>query len=246
MEKNRYNDLMNKNWQSSRVGLIRRGARALKNSLDKLIAEERMREIYRNFSDLTMLPEDIYIDNLRLIEPFVSSLGCVVECGVWKGGMMGGMASLLGPSRHYALFDSFQGLPEAKPVDGDSALEWQNKTGAPDYFDNCSANKSFAVESMKRAGCKDVSFHEGWFNETLQNYKAPQSIDVLRLDGDWYESTMTCLTSLFDQVNPGGIIILDDYHVWDGCSRALHDFLSQRSATERIMNLGKVCYLFKR
>jgi O-methyltransferase len=205
-----------------------------------------MRGIYKRFSDLTMLPEDVYIDNLKLIEPFAKDSGCIVECGVWKGGMMGGMASVLGSSRPYALFDSFRGLPEAKLVDGDSALEWQTKTDAPDYFDNCSANKSFAVEAMRRAGCNDVSFHEGWFDVTLKDYKAPRTIDVLRLDGDWYESTMTCLTSLFDQVTPGGIIILDDYHVWDGCSRALHDFLSRRAATERIMNLGKVCFLYKK
>jgi hypothetical protein len=42
-----------------------------------------------------------------------------------------------------------------------------------------------------------------------------------------------------------GIIVLDDYYTWDGCSRALHDFLSRRSSTERIRNLGDVCFLRK-
>ena len=56
---------------------------------------------------------------------------------------------------------------------------------------------------------------------------------------------MICLESLFDRVPEQGIIILDDYYAWDGCSRALHDFLSRRSATERIRSLGDVCYLIK-
>ena len=58
-------------------------------------------------------------------------------------------------------------------------------------------------------------------------------------------STKTCLTNLFDRVAPGGIIILDDYFTWDGCSRALHDFLSERSAAERLRSLGDICYLQK-
>jgi hypothetical protein len=45
---------------------------------------------------------------------------------------------------------------------------------------------------------------------------------------------MTILRHLFDQVADGGIILIDDYYHWEGCSRAVHDFLSERKATERI------------
>jgi O-methyltransferase len=193
-----------------------------------------------------MIPKHTYLANLELIEPYKESGGCVVECGVWRGGMIGGMANLLGPQRDYVLCDSFQGLPKAQTVDGETALEWQKCTEAPDYFDNCAAPQHFAEEAMSRSGCERVIFLKGWFDETLPTYRSPVGIDVLRLDGDWYESTMTCLDALFDQVRPGGIIILDDYHQWDGCSRALHDFLSRRSAPERIHSLGRVCYLYKR
>jgi len=54
-----------------------------------------------------------------------------------------------------------------------------------------------------------------------------------------------CLKSLFAGVAPGGLIILDDYHTWDGCSRALHDYLSRQAAVERIHSLGNICYLHK-
>ena len=65
------------------------------------------------------------------------------------------------------------------------------------------------------------------------------AIAVLRLDGDWYGSTMTCLEHLFDKVLPGGIVLMDDYYAWEGCSKAVHDFLSARSATEQIRSASE-------
>jgi hypothetical protein len=59
-------------------------------------------------------------------------------------------------------------------------------------------------------------------------------------------SSMICLESLFDHVAPKGLIVLDDYYAWDGCSRALHDFLSRRTAVERIRNHGEICVVEKR
>lgn len=38
----------------------------------------------------------------------------------------------------------------------------------------------------------------------------PPPIGILRLDGDWYESTMICLKKF--HVLPGGLILIDDYH----------------------------------
>lgn len=71
-------------------------------------------------------------------------------------------------------------------------------------------------------------------------------ISILRLDGDWYNSTMQCLSSLFPMVKEGGIIIVDDYFVWDGCSRAVHDYLSKNSSVEKIQTFNnKICFIKK-
>jgi hypothetical protein len=42
-------------------------------------------------------------------------------------------------------------------------------------------------------------------------------------------------------------VIVDDYLVWDGCARAVHDFLSRRRARERIRQFrsGRVPYILK-
>ena len=192
-----------------------------------------------------MIPATEYIATLRLAEETRDIDGCVVECGVWKGGMAAGLVAVLGAHRQYLLFDSFQGLPECKEIDGDAAISWQTDKNSPSYFDNCYAPPMFVEQAMRLTGSKDYHIIKGWFNQTLDKFPWSQPISFLHLDADWYDSTITCLNFLFDRVAPGGVIVLDDYHTWDGCSRALHYFLSSRSAAERVSSLGKVCYLRK-
>jgi len=205
----------------------------------------RFGALHSTFREFTMVPRGMFIDNLRVLTLAKDIPGCVVECGVWRGGMSAGIASLLGPTRTYYLFDSFEGLPPAQAIDGSKAIQWQQATDSTAYYDNCSAGEQFAHQAMRRAGARDVRLVKGWFSDTVPGFMPPTPIAVLRLDGDWYESTMTCLTGLYDKVTPGGLIILDDYYSWDGCSRATHDFLSRRSAVERIRVQGAVCYLVK-
>jgi len=52
------------------------------------------------------------------------------------------------------------------------------------------------------------------------------AIALLRLDGDWYESTKICLESLSPQVSSGGIVVIDDYGKRPGCRRAVGEFMA--------------------
>jgi len=206
----------------------------------------RYKKDYKVFKKYTMVPKDIYITNLSLAKQVKKISGCVVECGVWRGGMIAGIAKLLGPERKYFLFDSFEGLPSAKEIDGPAALEWQKNKDSPNYYNNCSAEAHFAEHAMQMAGIKNSFLIRGWFSETLPKFEPPEPIAYLRLDGDWYESTKTCLDALFHKVAPGGLIVIDDYYIWDGCSKALHEYLSKVSAQERIQSKNGVCYLKKK
>jgi O-methyltransferase len=206
----------------------------------------RNNEIYARFKPYTMIPSGIYVANLELAEYFSRTKGAIVECGTWKGGMIAGMAELLGVGREYWLFDSFEGLPKAKPVDGEAALHWQADVTSPNYFNNCSASETEARAAMRLAGIHAPQIRRGWFAESLPGADFRNGISVLRLDADWYDSTMDVLTHLFDKVNTGGCLIVDDYYTWDGCARAVHDFLSRRERTERIGTHKGVCFIVKR
>lgn len=205
------------------------------------------RKTYANFRLYTMMSRKDYIKYIEFIHERRHIRGNIVECGVWRGGAIAGIASFMEGERTFYLFDSFEGLPEASEIDGSAAKEWQNDVNSKNYYNNCKADIEFAQKAMEKSGKYNESvFIKGWFNETLPENKL-QNIAILRLDADWYDSTYICLEHLFDKVIPGGLIILDDYYTWDGCSRALHDFLAKDKRTERIQSLyGGGCYLIKK
>jgi O-methyltransferase len=202
--------------------------------------------LHGKYREFTMAPASIYWRNMLVVNEHRHVAGCVVECGVWRGGMSGGMAEVLGPSRQYFLFDSFEGLPAAGEQDGDEARKWQADTASPTFYDNCAAPIEFAERAMRLSGAANFKLVKGWFENTLPSFVPPEPIAILRLDGDWYDSTLVALNSLWPQLAPGGIVIIDDYYAWDGCSRAVHDFLSRRELTARVTQRHGVCVIEQR
>lgn len=210
--------------------------------------KKRYAKIFAQVKEFTMVPPEVFADNLELIERYGNEPGCVVECGVWKGGMSAAMALMLGKNRNYFLFDSFEGLPDAKEIDGSKAKAWQDDKSSPFYFDNCRAEENDARKAMQIAGAEKAHFIKGFFSETLPGFTPPEPIRVLRLDGDWYESTMDCLKHLYKHLAPGAIVILDDYYLWEGCTKAVHDFFSAEKLPHPIrqLNNGNVHYFIKK
>jgi len=197
---------------------------------------EQNHSIYTQFRAYTRLSESAYCKNLELVKQFSDIQGCVVECGVWRGGMIAGIARVLGPRKYY-LFDSFEGLPEPTEINGAKALEWHRTN----VLDGCKTDKSYAHEAMKGT---DYEVVKGWFKDTLPQFK--EKIAILSLDCDWYSSITECLNYLYEHVVLGGLIILDDYPVWLGCRRAVRDFLSANRLTDKIMQFEGVYYFVKR
>ena len=196
------------------------------------VYNQRSRSIvWLQLSDLTMVPRKAFIDNLLLARRGGLATGDLVECGTWRGGMSAAMAWAV-PGRRSVLFDSFEGLPDAQPIDGPSAVHWSREVRD---HDNCRAEEAWAVQAMTKVRQTDFELVKGWFEQTVPVWaKQQRPIAVLRLDGDWYESTILCLEHLWPLVSTGGVVIIDDYYTWDGCSRAVHDYLSRVEASERI------------
>jgi O-methyltransferase len=164
--------------------------------------------------------------------------GSLVECGVWKGGAAGMMALAhlaLGPAatRPLELFDSFRGLPEPRgSVDGRKALRLSGRRGSGRLepiarLVSPLAESRHLLEDEIGYPSELLRFHSGWFQDTLPA-AAPTlgAIALLRLDGDWYESTRVALENLYPLVAPGGVVVIDDYGHWDGCRRAVDEFVS--------------------
>jgi len=218
----------------------------IKKILVQKILRKKYNSLYKKYSKFSMIPKNIFIENLALCNKIKNLTGCIVECGVYRGGMIAAMAELLGTKKSYYLFDSFKGLPSAQNIDGQKAKNWQSDKQSPHYFNNCKAEIEFAQKAMEMSGVKKYKLIKGWFSETMSNFKPDNKIAVLRLDGDWYKSTKECLNCLYKYVAKNGIIIIDDYYTWEGCSKAIHDFLSENKLSDRIYQSNNgVCYIIK-
>lgn len=182
--------------------------------------------------------------------------GAFVECGVWKGGAVGLMAHanlrFADTRRDIHLFDSFQEICEPDTaVDGERAIR-EVKSFAPQAGISGKLEPIRGIyDSVGGAGSLEINrelleekigydreflhYHVGWFQETLPEV-APEisKIAILRLDGDWYASTKVCLEHLYDKVVPGGFIIIDDYGTYEGCKKAVDEFLIKRRIQSKI------------
>ncbi|MBW4693770.1 MAG: TylF/MycF family methyltransferase [Lyngbya sp. HA4199-MV5] len=173
--------------------------------------------------------------------------GDFVECGVWKGGCAAAMKLTEIAIQHQSqrllhLFDSFEGLPPVQPIDGPMARRWQQDVDSPGYFDNCTASLALVQQNFSQLGILDstVNFYKGWFETTVPQFvqqHPERKIAILRLDGDWYESTKVCLENLYPLVSENGIIIIDDYYYWDGCAFAVHEYLGKNGLNHRIRSV---------
>jgi O-methyltransferase len=159
--------------------------------------------------------------------------GAFVECGVAGGGsaaLLAMAAQHVEPARKCWFFDSYEGLPE--PTDKDFQAGRTGDHVRPLPKGSCLGTLeqvSRLLFETFRLSREDVTLVKGWFQDTLPATRRQiGSIAVLRLDGDWYDSTKCCLENLYDQVADGGYVIIDDYHTCFGCRRAVDEFLAAR------------------
>lgn len=192
-------------------------------------------DIFRAVRPWTMTgPERIYalIHAVR----YVSSnniLGDIVECGVWKGGSMAAAARTLlqmhDVNRDLYLFDTFEGMtePTSNDTDHSGTLAAQRIQENPGI--KCDGAPLEGVKSvLYETGYpkEKIHFIEGKVEETIPG-SGPDSISLLRLDTDWYESTKHELIHLFPRLSRGGVIIIDDYGHWRGCRQACDEYFSE-------------------
>ena len=170
--------------------------------------------------------------------------GAFVECGAWKGGAAGVMAAVAraaGRGRRTWVFDSFEGLPDPAEADGPGAKPWAGR---------CAARLEDAERLLfgtLRLDRDRVVLRKGWFRDTLPAARAEIGpIALLRLDGDWYESTRVSLENLYDGVIPGGFVILDDYGFWEGFRRAVDEFLAGRKIAPEIVPVDRSAAWFRK
>jgi hypothetical protein len=221
----------------------------------------RTRSIFRVLPN-TMLPAPRLMnayDCMREVE-CEGLRGDVAECGVWAGGAIGLMALAsrrYGSRRRFHLFDSFEGLPQ--PSEHDVEVLNGFRKHHPDMpldmggselvaIDACAAPLEACTElfyDVLEFDPAQVVIHKGWFQDTIPAADIGE-LAILRLDGDWYESTKVSFEGLYDNVVPGGYVIFDDYGTFTGCRKAVDEVIAARGLDVALVNVdGEGAYFRK-
>ena len=217
--------------------------------------DELNTRIYKSCAKFTMTsPERVgaLVEAVRYIVKEGIS-GDIVECGVWKGGSAMALSMALqemgDEERQIFLYDTYAGMSSPSHHDtsigGSSA---QDKFSAlktsEDTSDWCFSPLGEVKRNVLSVGYPKQNFHfiEGKVEDTIPGC-VPDSIALLRLDTDWYESTKHELIHLFPRLSPRGVIIIDDYGHWHGARQAVDEYVCENNVAiflNRIDTSGRI------
>lgn len=199
--------------------------------------------LYRVASSYTMTSKERMYGLYQAVN-YVTARGLhgdFVECGVWRGGssILAALAFMqLGVRRRFRLFDTFKGMPPPTASDMDingasaaSLLKANIRKEEEEvtYDVRCVASLADVKANIIRSGCNMADFE--LIQGLVENTVTPEvcdTISILRLDTDWYESTLHELNILYPKLITGGVLIIDDYGHWQGARKAVDDYFSQR------------------
>ena len=180
-------------------------------------------EIAVRVRDFTMTSAERVFNLMRAVEYVCANEipGSIVECGVWKGGSMMVVALMLmragRTDRDLFLFDTFQGMTQPSEADDEWERQMWSSNQSPTHNRWAYSPLDEVRENMGSTGYPPNRIHyvAGKVEETIPG-SAPESISILRLDTDWYESTKHELIHLYPRLSRGGVLIIDDYATFGG------------------------------
>jgi hypothetical protein len=173
---------------------------------------------------------------------YKDSPGVYVECGVAAGAQIIAMAAGA-PNKTIYAFDSFEGIPLASNKDDQApGLHFFTKAeqmALPNPGEQVLISSGAVVVSKEefinhlitaKIYSDNIIVWKGWFEDTTVGFPKGHQISpiqILRLDGDLYNSTYVCLSNLYPFVAKGGLVIVDDWAL-PGCRQAVVDYFAIR------------------
>jgi hypothetical protein len=150
--------------------------------------------------------------------------GHYLEFGVFSGGTIRHIARRLPAGAVIHGFDSFEGLPEAW---GGFGL----------------ARRAFSQGGRLPRVPANVVLHKGWFRDTIPAWcdAVAGGIAFLHIDCDLYSSTLDIFAGLGERLQPGTVILFDEYFNYPGWER--HEFRAwQETVAARAIEYDYLAY----
>jgi len=175
--------------------------------------------------------------------------GVIIEAGCALGGSAIVMAATKSKDRRLLVYDVFGLIPAPSEKDGDDVHDRYTEivkgsaTGINGdtyygYEDNLyqKVTDSFAALGYPVAD-NAVSLIKGLFEDTIH---IDQPVALAHIDGDWYESVMTCLQRIEPHLAEGGVMVIDDYDAWSGCRTAVDEYFADKMDRYRFKHQARL------
>jgi Macrocin-O-methyltransferase (TylF) len=176
--------------------------------------------------------------------------GAIVECGVFKG------VSL---SRFAGFRDLMQKTTTQKIIGFDifgifPATDFEEDKIHLEKFINDAGSESIDLAQLEfiltqKGINENIELVKGDINETVPQYMAQNpdlKISMLNLDTDVYEPAVTILEHLYPRIVSGGVLVLDDYGVFPGETKAVDDYFSGQNIKIHTFPFAATpCYIIK-
>jgi hypothetical protein len=177
--------------------------------------------------------------------------GVIMECGIFKGSSLARFAmfrELFGNSYSKKIigFDVFGEFPQTNYKEDKkvrkSFIEAAGETGI---------SEEQMLQVLKHKNCDiNLELVAGDICLTLPKYldENPQlKISLLNLDTDIYEPAVTILENCWDRIETGGVLIVDDYGVFPGETKAVTEFFKNKTTSVKKFYFAKTpCYIVKK
>jgi len=161
--------------------------------------------------------------------------GIFIEAGCALGGSAIVIAKTKGNSRPFKVYDVFGMIPPPTKEDNLDVHE-RYRVIADGKSSGIGGDKYYGYESdlygIVQSNLKDFGINgdesavyliKGLLQDTMT---VNQPVSFAHIDVDWYEPVITCLQRIVPNLVLGGSIILDDYHDWGGCRKAVDEYIS--------------------
>ena len=163
--------------------------------------------------------------------------GVFVEAGCALGGSAIVIAVAKRRARPLYVYDVFSMIPPPTSADGDDVHERYERirSGQSEgirghqYYGYEENLYDVVKNNFARLGRPidrhNVHLVKGLFQDTI---RLSEPVALAHIDGDWYESVMTCLERIAPRLATGGLLIIDDYDAWSGCRRAVDEYFADK------------------
>lgn len=170
------------------------------------------------------IPDDRAFVLFDVARNIVDIPGDIAECGSRLGRSSRFILEQLKgrKSCEFHVFDSFEGL--SAPTDDDKKDDGNVVWSKGDLASPVEVFEKNLADYMDQ-----ITIHQGWIPDRFEEV-ADKKFALVHVDVDLYEPTLQSLEFFYDKVEPGGVILCDDYgsSSCPGAKRAFDEFFAKR------------------